>query len=298
MSATILCVDGDADRRAETAETLSSVAPGPTDVTEVGSVEGARATVATTPVDCAVSEYDLPDGTGMDVASAIREHCPDALCVLYTSAPHDEVDTSGAGEVIVEFVPRGPTGSETELVSLVESLLRMRTHTAYPVPADESGRVATVEAYRPVADDASAALDRLTEMAATHFGTSLTFVTFMFEHEQLMLEQVGEGPTLLPREDTVCTYALLEDGVVVIEDLQSDPLFAANGALAEAGLRFYAGTKLVSPGGHVIGTFCVMDEEPRTFSESERSMLAAFGEEAMEQLDLRRRLAAAPGVEQ
>jgi GAF domain-containing protein len=291
MHASILCVDGDPDRRAETVDALRSGLPDAT-VTETDGVERAREAVADTPVDCIVSEYHLPDGTGMDVASAVRDHRPDAACVLYTATPHDAVDTTAVEEVIVEFVPRQGPRSGTELSTLVDSLVRMRTHTAYPVPADESDRVAAVQAYRPVLDDASDALDRLTDVAATHFGTSLTFVTFMLEHEQVMLEQVGEGPTLLPREDTVCTYALMEDGVVVIEDLAADPLFENNDALAEAGLRSYAGTKLVSPGGHVIGTFCVMDDEPRSFSESDRSVLAKLGEEAMDQLELRRRLAA------
>jgi GAF domain-containing protein len=297
MRASILCVDGDADRRADTAEVLSSVVSGDMEISQAASVEGARSAVASSPVDCVVSEYALPDGTGMDVASAMREHRPDAACVLYTATPHEEVDTAAAEEVVVEFVSRGRDGSERELRSLVESLVRMRTHTAYPVPDDESGRIAAVETYRPLVDDASEALDRLTDTAAAHFGTSLTCVTLMLEHEQVMLEQVGEGLTLLPREDTVCTYAMLEDGVVVIEDLEADPLFAANETIADAGLRFYAGTELVSPDGRVVGTFCVMDDEPRSFSESERSMLAWFGEEAMEQLELRRRLADRTGTE-
>jgi GAF domain-containing protein len=89
---------------------------------------------------------------------------------------------------------------------------------------------------------------------------------------------------------------LLEEGITVIEDLASDPLFGANDAIAGTGLRFYAGAKLVSPDDHVVGTFCVMDDEPRSFSASEREVLAALGEEAMEQLGLRRRLAARTGV--
>lgn len=291
MHASILCVDGEPDRRAETVDALRSGLPDAT-VTETDGVGRAREAVASTPVDCVVSEYHLPDGTGMDVASAVRDHRPDAACVLYTATPHDAVDTTAVEEVIVEFVPREGPRSGTELATLVDGLVRMRTHTAYPVPANESDRVAAVEAYCPVVDDASAALDRLTDVAAAHFDTSLTFVTFMLEHEQVMLEQVGEGPTMLPREDTVCTYALMEDGVVVIEDLAADPLFDNNDALAEAGLRSYAGTKLVSPGGHVVGTFCVMDDEPRSFSDADRSVLAKLGEEAMDQLELRRRLAA------
>jgi len=296
MQATILCVDGDAERRAGTADVLSSAGPDGARVVETAGVESARETVESTAVDCAVTEYDLPDGTGMDVASAVRTHRPDAACVLYTGTPHEDVATADVEEVVVEFVPRGRPTSEAELATLVESLLRMRTHTAYPVPADESDRVAAVEAYRPAAEAASEALDRLTDVAAAHFGTPLTYVALMLEHEQVMLETVGEGPPVLPREDTVCTYAMLEDGVVVVEDLAADPLFAANEALAEAGLRFYAGTELVSPDGHVLGTFCVMDDEPRSFSASGRSVLAALGEEAMDQLELRRRLAARTGV--
>jgi GAF domain-containing protein len=42
--------------------------------------------------------------------------------------------------------------------------------------------------------------------------------------------------------------------------------------------------------GHAIGVLCCIDDEPRTYTRDERQDLRLFADEAMEQLELRRRL--------
>jgi GAF domain-containing protein len=43
--------------------------------------------------------------------------------------------------------------------------------------------------------------------------------------------------------------------------------------LEEPRIRFYAGHPVRGPGGHNIGTLCVMDKEPREFTEEDRETL-------------------------
>jgi GAF domain-containing protein len=290
MSETVLCVDGDPQRRTDTEQVLSAAVPRGTEVVELGRVEDVREFLDRNAVDCLVTEYDLPDGTGLEAATAVRETVPDAGCVLYTGRDYDDIETTAAADTIVEVVSRNAESSTAELGHLVSDLLRLRTHTAYPVAADEKARVAAVARYAAVIDDAIESLDRLRDLALAHLGTSAAFVSLIDAREQRYLSAEGFPVDRLPRQETVCTYTLFEEGVTVIEDLRADPVFAANERLEEADLRAYAGVELQSPEGHVVGTLCVMDEAPRSFEEDELAFLRTLADEAMATLDLHRRL--------
>jgi hypothetical protein len=290
MCPTVLCVDADPSRRASTEQVLHEATPRGTTVVELGSVAGVAEYVEGGSVDCLVTEYGLPDGTGFDACAVAREAAPDAGCVLYTGTDLAAITPGEHRETVVEPVPRAEPEGPAELAHLVSDLLRLRTHTAYPVAPDEHERVAAVARYAAVFDDAKESLDRLCDLATAHFGTEVAFVSLIDANDQRYLSRTGFPVANLPRQETVCTYTLFDEGVTVVEDLETDPLFGANETLGRIGLHAYAGARLRTDDGHVIGTFCVLDDEPRTFSADERAFLETLAEEAMAMLSLHRRL--------
>ncbi|NIB98937.1 GAF domain-containing protein [Halobacterium sp. R2-5] len=282
----ILCADPDAAARERTADALTDAG---FDVKHAGSLCAARDSLDGAAVDCLVTEYDLGDGTGLELAEDVRERSPDAACVLFTSAPLDEVDTDAFGSVVAEYVRK--TGDDCgELVGLVEHALAFRSHTAYPLPDDEDARVAALEQYAVDPAELGGSLDRLTELATELFGADAAAVGLIDAHTEEFLACHGITFDAMDREDTVCTYAILDDSVTVIEDVAEDPRFEDNEGLAAANIRFYASAPLVTPDGQAIGTFCVYDDEPRAFDERDRELLSMLGGEAMDQLTLRRRI--------
>jgi GAF domain-containing protein len=65
----------------------------------------------------------------------------------------------------------------------------------------------------------------------------------------------------------------------VVEDAVLDPRFAQNPlVLEEPRIRFYAGYPVRGPGGHNVGTLCIMDKNPREFNEDERESLRDLAE--------------------
>ena len=59
---------------------------------------------------------------------------------------------------------------------------------------------------------------------------------------------------------------------LVIEDLAAQPSFPRPDIrIGKQPLRFYAGTPLLSPDGHAIGTVCVLDTRPRTLTSAQRA---------------------------
>ncbi|MFW5660603.1 MAG: GAF domain-containing protein [Oceanicaulis sp.] len=76
-----------------------------------------------------------------------------------------------------------------------------------------------------------------------------------------------------------------------------DPRFADNPLVTgEPHIRFYAGAPLVAPSGHVLGTPCAIDDEPRFgLAEKEVALLQAFAGLVMERLLARLEAAEAAG---
>ncbi|MCY4731349.1 GAF domain-containing protein [Natronomonas gomsonensis] len=282
----ILCVDPSEDDREATRAALDSTY----EVRTAASLSDAQGVLSERPVECLVTEYDLPDGTGLELVRAVRNDAPDAACILFTDTALDEIDTAAFGDVVAEYLPKDDPDAHGELAELVEHALLFRNQTAYPLPDDEDARVAALERYATDPESLGDSLDRLTELATALFDLDAAAIGLIDAHEQRFLSCFGISFGPVEREETVCTYALLDEGVTVIEDTSEDPRFEDNEGLQAADIRFYASAPITTPEGHTIGTFCVYGDDPRTVSERERELLSLLADEAMEQLVLRRRL--------
>lgn len=92
------------------------------DVTRVGSVLEAIRTAGETTFDAAVLDYDLPDGTGLDLLDFLRIGSPGIRIVIMSDTRSEEIAfhalSHGAGDVLVK-----DKHLETELPRRVEGLL-------------------------------------------------------------------------------------------------------------------------------------------------------------------------------
>ena len=288
---TVLCVDPDPDERAATVAALEAAG---LPVRAVDSVSAARDALDGDGddgdvIDCLVAEHDHPDGTGLDLIAHARETVPDAACVLYTDRDPAAIDTVALGDTVAEYLQKDED-SHDRLVELVEFSVATRSQTAYPLPDDEDARLAALDRFAADPDELDAAFARLTEIAAATFDVNAAVVGLVDAHHERFLGCYGIDIDRMDREDTVCTYAILEEGVTVVEDLHEDPRFADNETIEASGLRFYAGAPVVAPDGSKIGTFCLFDLAPRSLSTEEQAMLELFAAEAGDQLALRGRL--------
>lgn len=261
------------------------------EVHSTGSVAAAQAAVEDLEgVDAVVTEHAFPDGTGLELFRYVREAVPEAICVLYTEVEPASVDADAVGEVVAEYVHRDDPDSLDRLVDLLERSAALRVETSYPLPGDEPDRLAAVERYaadRAALDDA---LDRLTELATELFGVDSAAIGLVEERHEEFIARQNTPVERIDRGDSICTHAILATDPTVIEDVRADPRFRDEQTLERAGIGFYAGVPLVTPEGYAIGTVCLFDASPRRFSDRERRLLELVGEEAMEVMNLRRRL--------
>lgn len=267
MTVEVLCVDGDNSRRTETTAALERAG---TAVREAATIVAAERALDVT-VDCVVAEYELPDGSGIDLFDRVRRLAPDAACVLFSGVPIERMDVSATGEPIVEYVDATQPGAPERLRERVDHAVRDRHHSAYPLPTNEPARLAAIEACDRLTG--SPTLDRLVDRAAGELSTPVALVGVVDSHRERMLATHGVCWEELHRQDTICAHAICESGVTVVEDIATDARFSRAAPVLDRGLRSYAGAPVNGPGGHTIGMLCVFDERTRQFTAGERATL-------------------------
>ncbi|NIQ14294.1 MAG: GAF domain-containing protein, partial [Candidatus Dadabacteria bacterium] len=83
---------------------------------------------------------------------------------------------------------------------------------------------------------------------------------------------------------TFCSIAILDNDIFVIPDTHRDPNFADNLlVIDEPYIRFYAGYPLKYEGVN-LGTLCIIDNVPRTFSHSDLDILRSLGKMVEDEL--------------
>jgi len=292
MSVTVLYADGDDESRTATVTALSESG---FDVREAETLAAATDAVTDTAIDCVVTTYDLPDGSGLELLASVREVTPDTPCILFTDAPTGEIDTTAFEGLVAEYLPSGIANAHARLRRLIDDLVTRRSQVGYPLPDDEDARLAALEQYDVEDRSTRETFDRLTELAAQYVDVDKVFVGVVDEHEERFVSCRGADLDPLARENTMCTHAILEPDVLVVEDTYEDARFEHNDALDRLNIRSYVGAPIHGPDGVAIGSFCLTDDEPRAFSDDEIRVVRLLADEAAEQLELRRQLQAAQG---
>ena len=282
---TVVCADPDEQSRLNTVDALETAG-----FTVAGAASVADVVAALEDsVGCVVTSASLPDGDGFDVVEAVRNRYPDCPCVFFTAEPPSELPRGGR-EQVVEYVPRSVTGARKRLADVVIAATTTMTQAAYPVPDDESERLAALEQYDVESLSALDTFERLTALITSHFGIDIAFVGLVDAHEERFVACEGANWRTLEREDTVCTHTILSDEVMVVEDVREDPRFTAVDKLEQLDIRSYAGARITDAEGNALGSVCCIHGEPRTYTQAERDDLRRFADEVEEQLGLRRRL--------
>lgn len=260
------------------------------DSVTAATFEGALDVIGSREIDCVVAEYELTGGTAFELFERSRAIQPNVGCVLYTTATLAEIDLPEIQGTVAEYLRKGDANGEGRVAETVRRIVADRTQAGFPLPDDENERLETVAAYDIDGLAGTETFDRLSRLLTSHFDNTVSFIGLLDEFEERFLACHGADWDSLNREDSICTHAILEEDVTVIEDIETDPRFENNETLERLGIRSYAGANITAENGKIIGELCLIDDEPRTYTDEERADLQLFAEEVSEQLELRRRI--------
>jgi GAF domain-containing protein len=158
-------------------------------------------------------------------------------------------------------------------------------------PATDTTKVNEQARQRALTDldiidtDTDPFLDRLTERARQVFGTRIAAVTLIESDIQVMKSASGIEPVELPREEAFCDITIRRAAHFVIEDTRLDSRYADYSVVkGDPGIRFYAGYPIESQNGQRVGALCIMDTEPRQFTQEDATMLRNLAQETQAHL--------------
>lgn len=135
---------------------------------------------------------------------------------------------------------------------------------SYPVPDDESARLDSLRELNLLDTPAENRFDRITRIAKRAIDCDASAINLIDSDRQWGKSACNTEGLEAPREDSICTHAILDDGTTVIHDTHEDERLEGSPFLAEPhNIRFYMGHPVHSPEGHRIGTLCVFDTSPR-----------------------------------
>lgn len=158
-----------------------------------------------------------------------------------------------------------------------------------PLAPNEGERLLALRSYCVLDTPPEPVFDDLTSLGCALFQAPIVLISLIDEHRQFFKSVVGLASSELPRDSSFCAYAILSDEPLVVLDALADDRFQANPLVTGSPfIRFYAGAPLVGRDGLNLGSFCVIDQEPRAeFTPSQRDSLKRLAALAVDALEKR-----------
>ena len=164
--------------------------------------------------------------------------------------------------------------------------------TAAPAGTEDAERVRALRASGVLDESLRVTFDSAARRAADILDVPLAMVTLPDEQWQFIQGDSAKAGRLGPcapergveRSASLCGHAVADGAAIVVPDVQRDPRFADKPAMIEKGTRFYVGAPLRDAHGHVLGTLCLPDTQPRTMSLRDAELLQSLADALMEPL--------------
>ena len=157
--------------------------------------------------------------------------------------------------------------------------------------ASDPARMKALRATGLLDSGADEAFDRLTHLAAKLLNAPVALVSLVDEDRQFFKSSIGlaepwHSARQTPLSHSFCQHTLLTRETLVIEDARSHVLVRENPAIRDLDVVAYAGVPLITAAGHVLGTLCVIDHRPRSWTADQIDTLETLTASVLSEINL------------
>ena len=120
-------------------------------------------------------------------------------------------------------------------------------------------------------------------------GCPVSWTGVIDSERQFMLARDGfpdDVPMEMPRNQTLCQFALEKTKPLLINDMTKDKRFMFHPAVKDFGVKFYAAFPIVTSDGYILGTLCVSDNKVRRISAHKINLLTELAAKLAYQLEV------------
>ncbi len=153
----------------------------------------------------------------------------------------------------------------------------------------ENERLSALQSYDILDTLPEKEYDAITKLASYICQAPISLVSLIDADRQWFKSKRGIDADETNRQDAFCNTTILSDEILEIADTEEDEQFRNNVFVKGVPhIRFYAGAPLITPGGHRIGSLCVMDHKPHHLTDEQREALRTLADEVMSNMQLRK----------
>jgi len=154
---------------------------------------------------------------------------------------------------------------------------------------EEARRLKELRALDILDTDEEADFDDIVALAAEICQVPIALISFVDQDRQWFKARVGLEARETGLDKSVCSHALLQEGVFEVSDTTQDPRTADNPLVndPDVNMQFYAGAPLMGENDMPLGTLCVLDNKPRTLSDAQKRSLSILSRRVIKELELR-----------
>ena len=161
----------------------------------------------------------------------------------------------------------------------------------------EQERLRVLRSTRLLNSDSNAGFDRITRLACALFDVPAAMVSLVDTDWLWFKSKVGLDAEKICREESFCDYTIRDRLPLVVEDATKDARFSRSALVTpDTGIRFYVGAPLILGDGYAIGSLCLVDYRPRTFSLAQRQQLEELAQLIVAQIELQGSLGRLDGI--
>ncbi|MDQ4075751.1 MAG: GAF domain-containing protein [Chloroflexota bacterium] len=156
----------------------------------------------------------------------------------------------------------------------------------------DSQRLAALRRFALLDTPAEAAFDRLTRLATNILEAPVALISVVDEDRQFFKSCIGLPEPWAswretPLSHSFCQHVVASGSPLVVTDAREHPLLCDNLAIPDLGVVAYLGVPLTTEDGQTLGTLCVIDHQPRSWSEKEIGVLTELAALVMAEIEQR-----------
>lgn len=153
-------------------------------------------------------------------------------------------------------------------------------------------RLAKLRALNLLDSETEAAFDRLTRLASRLLNAPVALVSLVDANRQFFKSQLGLAEPYAtarqtPLSHSFCQHPVATHQPLIVENAPDHPLVHDNLAIRDLNIIAYAGIPLITSDGYTLGSFCVIDTQPRAWTPDEISILSDLAAAVMTEIELR-----------
>ena len=160
---------------------------------------------------------------------------------------------------------------------------------------DDARRLSTISRLELVDTSAEEEFDRLTRLAAAFIRVPVSLVSIVTDEKQFFKSATGLPEPWAtcrstPLSHSFCQHVVGSGQPLIINDARNSELLRDNLAIRDLQVIAYLGFPLVLNDGTRLGSFCVIESQPRNWTEQEISVVGDLASLANSELNLRNQI--------